>query len=129
MNWYLQVMQKYAVFGGRARRSEFWYFTLITTVISYILARMDIVAHYPRWEDGNMGILEGTYSLLTLIPTIAVSVRRLHDIGRSGWWLLCYFIPIVGWIVLLVFHCQDSEVGHNSYGSNPKNLRPSALDY
>jgi uncharacterized membrane protein YhaH (DUF805 family) len=108
MNWYLDVLKKYAVFDGRARRQEFWMFALINFVISLIL---NLVL-------GMVGLI---YALAVFLPTIGVGIRRLHDTGRSGWWLLIGLIPVVGFIVLLVFFVQDSQPGNNQYGSNPKN--------
>jgi uncharacterized membrane protein YhaH (DUF805 family) len=108
MNWYLDVLKKYAVFDGRARRQEFWMFALINFVISLIL---NLVL-------GMVGLI---YALAVFLPTIGVGIRRLHDTGRSGWWLLIGLIPVVGFIVLLVFFVQDSQPGDNQYGSNPKN--------
>jgi uncharacterized membrane protein YhaH (DUF805 family) len=108
MNWYLDVLKKYAVFDGRARRQEFWMFALINFVISLIL---NLVL-------GMVGLI---YTLAVFLPSIGVGIRRLHDTGRSGWWLLIGLIPVVGFIVLLVFFVQDSQPGDNQYGSNPKN--------
>ena len=106
------VLAKYATFSGRARRSEYWWFYL-AYVIAYIVAAI---------IDGLLGITALTLivSLGLLIPTLAVGVRRLHDIGKSGWWLLIGLIPLVGAIVLLVFACQDSRRGTNQWGPSPK---------
>jgi len=121
MNWYLEVLKKYAVFAGRARRKEYWFFVLFNFIISVFLSLIDFTTGSYSGEFG-MGILSGIYFLLVLIPGIAVTVRRLHDTGRSGWWLLILIIPLVGLIVLLVFMLQDSEQGDNKYGPNPKNV-------
>lgn len=118
MNWYLEVLQKYAVFSGRARRSEYWYFTLFNIIISIVLAVVDAVLG--TGGQTGIGVLGGLYSLAVLIPGIAVAVRRLHDTGRSGWWLLIAFIPLIGALVLLYFMVQDSEMGPNQYGPSPK---------
>lgn len=117
MNWYLDVLKKYAVFTGRARRKEYWFFFLISVIISIILSVID----GSFGSNGGMGVLSTLYSLAVLIPGIAVSVRRLHDINRSGWWLLIALVPILGAIVLLVFMVQDSTPGENQFGPNPKN--------
>jgi uncharacterized membrane protein YhaH (DUF805 family) len=115
MNWYLEVLKKYATFSGRARRTEYWMFTLISTVIAIVLGVIDTqLAKY------GFGVLGPIYSLAVLIPGLAVAVRRLHDTGRSGWWVLIVLVPIVGAIVLLVFLVGDSEPGMNRYGPNPK---------
>ncbi|MGG3927050.1 DUF805 domain-containing protein [Metabacillus fastidiosus] len=113
MHWYLEVLKKYAVFQGRARRKEYWMFTLFNVLISIVLSIIEVVGDMPS-------ILTGIYSLSILLPSLAVTARRLHDIGKSGWWILISLIPLIGAIVLLVFTCQDSEEGSNQYGPNPK---------
>lgn len=119
MNWYLAVLKQYAVFSGRARRAEYWYFFLFHLIISLVLGFIDgFVGTFSA--DAGIGLLGGIYALAVLLPSIAVSVRRLHDTERSGWWLLISLVPIIGVIVLLVFMIQDSKPGENRYGSNPK---------
>jgi uncharacterized membrane protein YhaH (DUF805 family) len=118
MNWYLEVLKKYAVFQGRARRKEYWMFTLFNVLIS--IALIIIGAILGLSGDGGTNILSTLYGLAVLLPGIAVSVRRLHDTDRSGWWLLIGLIPIIGFIVLLIFMVQDSQPNDNQYGSNPK---------
>ncbi len=113
MHWYLDVLKKYAVFGGRARREEYWMFFLFNLIIGFVLVFVEGLV-------GGPGILVILYGLAVLIPGIAVSVRRLHDTDRSGWWLLIGLIPVIGIIVLLVFMIQDSKPGDNQYGSYPK---------
>ena len=113
MNWYLEVLKKYAVFGGRAQRAEYWYFFLFNLIITTVLGFADGVL-------GTVGMLGLIYSLGVLLPGIAVTVRRLHDTSRSGWWILIAIVPIIGVIVLLVFMVQDSQKGENDYGANPK---------
>jgi uncharacterized membrane protein YhaH (DUF805 family) len=119
MNWYIEVLKKYAVFNGRARRREYWYFVLFSIIIGIVLGIADVAIGGADTVSRN-GLLRGIYSLVVLIPTLAVSVRRLHDTGRGGWWLLIGLIPIVGTIVLLVFMVQDGKPGDNQYGANPK---------
>ncbi|MGZ5043669.1 MAG: DUF805 domain-containing protein [Methylobacter sp.] len=119
MNWYLEVLKKYAVFNGRARRKEYWYFLLISTVISIVLVLIDSVIGTLS-EEAGIGLLSGIYSLAVLIPGISVAIRRLHDTDRSGWWFLIALIPIIGGIVLLIFMVLDSAPGDNQYGPNPK---------
>lgn len=119
MNWYLQVLRKYAVFSGRARRMEYWYFVLFNFIIGVILGVIDYMMGTYSARAG-LGLLGGVYSLAVLIPSLAVTVRRLHDIGRSGWWLLIGLVPIVGPIVLLIFAVQDGNPGDNRYGGDPK---------
>jgi len=123
VSWYLDVLKKYAVFGGRSRRKEYWYFVLFTVLISIVLSIIDAVLGTPGAE-GGAGLLSGIYSLAVLIPSLAVSIRRLHDTGRSGWWILISLVPLIGTIVLLVFTVQDSQPGDNEYGPNPKGAAP-----
>ena len=119
MNWYLEVLKKYAVFSGRARRKEYWFFALFNVIFIIALTLIDVSAGlYDVVAD--IGLLSGLYSLAVFVPSIAVSVRRLHDTDRTGWWLLIAFIPLIGAIVLLVFALLDSTPGDNRYGPNPK---------
>jgi uncharacterized membrane protein YhaH (DUF805 family) len=126
MNWYLTVLKKYAVFGGRARRREYWFFVLFSVIISIVLGIIDGLTGSFSPTVG-LGLLSGIYSLAVLIPSLAVGVRRLHDTGKSGWLLLLALIPLVGAIVLLVFVCQDSNPGQNQYGPNPKLVAANAM--
>ena len=114
MNWYLEALKKYAVFNGRARRKEYWMFCLFNVIIAFIVGFVEGLAH-----DGP-GVLSALYSLLVFLPSIGVSIRRLHDTGRSGWWLLLGLIPLLGFIVLLIFMLQNSNPADNDYGANPK---------
>jgi uncharacterized membrane protein YhaH (DUF805 family) len=113
MNWYIEVLKKYAVFSGRARRTEYWMFVLFNFLIGFALG-------FIEGFFGGPGIIGMLYSLAVLIPGIAVGVRRLHDTNRSGWWLLIALIPLIGLIVLIVFFASDSQVEENKYGANPK---------
>jgi uncharacterized membrane protein YhaH (DUF805 family) len=119
MNWYLAVLNKYAVFQGRARRREYWMFTLINLLIVTGLSFVDMVTGWYSLA-GEVGMLSGLYSVAVLIPSLAVSVRRLHDTDRSGWWVLLCFLPIVGVIVLLVFFVLEGTPGSNRFGEDPK---------
>lgn len=94
-------------------------FFLFNLIISFLLGVIDGVMGTFSPEAG-LGLLGGIYSLAVLIPSIAVTIRRLHDTGRTGWWFLLIFIPLIGAIVLLVFMVLDSEEGTNDYGPNPK---------
>lgn len=117
MNWYLDALKQYATFAGRARRTAFWMFFLINLIIDVVLSIL--------WRATGLGILEiiyYLYALAVLIPGIAVTVRRLHDTGRSGGWWWIGLIPLVGWIILIVFCAEDSKPGPNQYGPNPKQL-------
>jgi uncharacterized membrane protein YhaH (DUF805 family) len=106
------VLTKYATFSGRARRSEHWWFVLAYSVVNVVASIVD--------AQLGSAILEVVLVLALLVPGLAVMVRRLHDIGRSAWWALIGLVPLVGGIVLLVFACQDSNVGTNKYGPSPK---------
>ncbi len=119
MSWFVEALKKYAVFSGRSRRKEYWYFVLFVVIISIALSIIDSLLGTHHRESGA-GLLSGLFSLAMLIPSIAVSVRRLHDIDRTGWWVLISLVPLVGWRVLLVFHVQDGTPGTNRYGPNPK---------
>ena len=123
MNWYLKVLSKYAVFGGRARRKEYWYFCLFNILISIVLAIIDRVAG-TFIASGRIGLLGGLYMLAVLIPSLAVTFRRLHDTNHSGWWLLIVLVPLIGAIVLLLFLVRDSQPSENRYGPNPKAVSP-----
>ena len=113
MDWYLGVLKQYAVFDGRARRKEYWMFLLFNVVIAAALAIVGRVI-------GLVDVLRALYMLGVLIPGLAVSVRRLHDTGRSGWWLLVVFVPLVGWLIALYFLAQQGKTGQNRYGPDPK---------
>ena len=113
MNWYIDVLKKYAVFNGRARRKEFWMFVLFNFLVTFAIAFIEGLF-------GSPGLLSSLYCLAVLLPSIGVSIRRLHDIGKSGWWCLISLVPIIGAIVYLVFLATDSNDGENLYGPNPK---------
>jgi len=119
MNWYLEVLKKYARFDGRAGQKEYWYFSLLSFIIIVVLSVIDIATGTFNVNVG-LGLLGSIYTLAVLIPGIAVSVRRLHDTDRSVWWLLINAIPLIGVIVFLVFTAQAGTPGDNQYGSNPK---------
>jgi uncharacterized membrane protein YhaH (DUF805 family) len=108
------VFSKYVVFSGRARRSEFWWFFLFAVIVYIVVGIIDAAI--------GSSILGLIVSLALLLPSLAVNVRRLHDTGRSGWWILIGLIPIVGFIILLIFECQDSQPGANAYGPSPKEV-------
>ena len=119
MNWFMTALKNYAVFSGRSRRSEYWYFALFYLIFYGVAAIVDVLTgSYDRAT--GLGLFTGILTLAFLVPSLSVSVRRLHDTGRTGWWLLIALIPVVGGIVLLVFLAQDSEAGGNRFGANPK---------
>jgi uncharacterized membrane protein YhaH (DUF805 family) len=111
MKWYVAVLKKYADFNGRARRSEYWFFVLFSIIISIVLSLCD--------EFLKTKYLNNLYSLAVLVPSIAVAVRRMHDINKSGWYCL---IPIYN----IILACTDGTEGPNQYGADPK--RPEILD-
>jgi len=119
MNWYLQVLRNYAVFSGRARRKEYWMFGLFNIIFSIAAIILDNILG-TAIEDVGYGVFYFLYALAVIIPSLAVSVRRLHDVGKSGWFLFIALIPIIGGIWLLVLFCTDGKAGANEYGPNPK---------
>lgn len=126
MEWYLEVLRKYAVFSGRARRKEYWFFALFNMLAMLLLSFIDGMIGLYSMESG-MGLLSGIYTLAILIPSIAVTVRRLHDTSRSGWWILIALIPLIGAVVLLVLTVLDSKPGSNQYGPDPKGMEAESL--
>jgi uncharacterized membrane protein YhaH (DUF805 family) len=119
MNWFIAALKNYAVFSGRSRRSEYWYFVLFYVIIYIVLAFVDGATGTYSARSGA-GLFTTIFALGLLIPSLSVSVRRLHDTDRSGWWLLIGLIPLIGAIVLIVFFVQDSGEGTNRFGPNPK---------
>lgn len=119
MKWYLKALSNYAGFTGRSRRSEYWFFVLFNVIFAIAAATLDMILGL------TIGVLPYgpfyiLYGLAMFIPGLAVSVRRLHDVGNSGWMILISIIPIVGAIWLLILMVTDSEAGENEYGPNPK---------
>lgn len=110
-----QAFRKYAVFSGRSNRSEYWSFVLVWALI-YISGAIVLRVDFPDVIGGMIWVAYMVYLFATLIPWLALTVRRLHDTGRSGWWFLIYFIPLIGWLILLVFMCLRSEPRTNKYG-------------
>ncbi|NDG51791.1 MAG: DUF805 domain-containing protein [Flavobacteriia bacterium] len=123
MIWYLKVLNQYSDFKSRARRKEYWMFALFNFIISMLIVGVDNALGFSFNYTGNVsgtGVFNLLYNLLILIPSLAVAVRRLHDIGKSGWMLLIGLIPLVGVIWLLILLLRDSEARENKYGPNPK---------
>lgn len=116
MNWYVGVLKNYAGFSGRARRTEYWMFYLFNMITTIVAVIIDQVIGYP--------VLTVLYSLGIVIPSLAVTVRRLHDTNRSGGWFFVGFIPFVGWIFLLVFLVSAGTPGPNQFGQDPKQQAP-----
>ena len=131
IGWMVRPYRRYAEFDGRSRRREFWAF-----VVFYWLVTAAIIGAFGRpmtvrWPFGYSfslwlpqgsvgGWVSGLFWALSIVPFLALGVRRLHDVDRSGWWLLAWFMPMFGWAVLLVFACLDGSVGRNRYGTDPK---------
>lgn len=128
MKWYLKVLKQYADFSGRARRTEYWMFILFNFIFACLAAVIDNLIgstfHFTGIDGNTVPFFYGyvylLYALVVLVPGLAVLVRRLHDVGKSGWMFLVAFIPIAGAIWLLVLLCTDSERGSNKWGLNPK---------
>ncbi len=128
IEWYLDVFRKYAVFSGRSRRKEYWSFSLINSLIVLVYIGMLFFGVYISSGDESVfnsvqmiaNVLYYGYAIASLVPGLAVLIRRLHDIGKSGWWYFIGLIPVIGTIVLIVFLCKDSDPGLNEYGQNPK---------
>jgi len=124
--WYARCFRRFADFEGRARRWEYWSFTFVNVLVAFVIGFIGALAaddpsgtaaHLPGW----------IYIAIVFVPSLAVSVRRLHDTGRSGLWLLLQFIPYVGALVLLVFMAMDGDDGPNGYGHSPKSPEPMDL--
>lgn len=118
MNYYIYCWQHYLDWKGRARRSEFWYFALYNFIIGIVISIFG-------WIVGTQ-IFSDIYGIAICIPGICVGIRRMHDIGKNGWWILINLIPLVGWIWYIVLCCQDSQPGENQWGPNPKEVQPAA---
>jgi uncharacterized membrane protein YhaH (DUF805 family) len=126
IEWYKKVVfENYSNFKGRARRSEYWYFALANGLISILLIVLGAIIGGIFGDAVTGGIigyvLFGLYALATLLPGLGVVVRRLHDVGKSGWFYLVAFIPIVGAIWILILFCTEGNPGPNQYGPDPKN--------
>ncbi|NIP38185.1 MAG: DUF805 domain-containing protein [Candidatus Dadabacteria bacterium] len=119
MSWYLAALKKYGVFDGRSRRKEYWFFALFNFIISSVLTAIESTLGFVAGGQG-VGILSGLYALAVLIPGLAVTIRRLHDTGHSGWWIFINLIPLIGFLVFLYYMVKDSDPGQNEYGPNPK---------
>jgi uncharacterized membrane protein YhaH (DUF805 family) len=135
MEWMLLPLKRYAQFSGRSQRKEYWMFVLFIVITSIVLSMLDSILGLgggmsrTTYSNGttfgtaanlNGGLLNGVFSLAIIIPSIAVAARRLHDIGKSGWWMLIGLIPLVGWIIVIVWYCMDGTHGPNRFGPDPK---------
>ena len=115
--YYFDAFRNYATFTGRARRSEYWYFVLFHTIAAFTLILTDLTVF-----ENEFPFLTVIYILGSVVPSLALIVRRLHDVGKSGWFYFVGLIPVIGGIWLLVLYCTDGEVGPNQYGPNPKGI-------
>jgi len=116
------LKENYCNFEGRAPRSEYWWFALFAVLLGIVTSIIDGILG--TVTANGIGLISSIASLALIIPSIAVAVRRLHDTDRSGWFYLLNFIPIIGWIVLLVFFVQQGTNGRNRFGDDP--LRPAS---
>jgi uncharacterized membrane protein YhaH (DUF805 family) len=122
MYWYLKVLRHYADFSGRARRKEFWYFSLVSFIVNLVVVGIDVVIVEPLGMtfENDVGPLTFLYQLAVLVPSLAVSVRRIQDLDRTGWWLALILVPFIGWLVLLAFFVTKGTTSPNHYGPDPK---------
>ena len=127
MNWYLAVLKKYAEFNGRARRKEYWMFTLFNFIFLIVALILDNLLGTAITGVGY-GFFYILYALAVLIPGLAVCVRRLHDVGKSGWMFFIILIPIAGGIWMLILMVTDSIAGENEYGPNPKEVAAEPME-
>jgi len=118
IEWYVSVLRRYVDFSGRAGRSEYWWFALANAIVLIALTILGRVGE-SMGLGGILMVPYFLYLLAVLLPSLGVSVRRLHDTGRSGWWFLLAFVPVIGGLVLLVFFILDSTPGDNQYGPHP----------
>ena len=118
MEFFIRAYQNYANFSGRDTRQQYWMFYLFYVIASIILSIIDNVI-------GTDGLLGGLFALATLVPSLAIGARRLHDIGKSGWWQLIILIPLIGVIVLIVFLVKQGMMGDNQFGNDPRDIEIS----
>ncbi len=116
IDYYIEAFQKYGQFSGRATRNEYWWFYLITSAVSILASILDTILNIP------FGLISVIYLFVSLIPSLAIQVRRLHDVDKSGWYMSLNFVIIIGWIWLLILNILDSTPGDNKYGPNPKKI-------
>ena len=120
MSWYLLAWQRATEFSGRSRRKEYWYFQLFNGIVMIFIA-LFAIAFSDQGKPAPIPFgLMAVYGLVVFIPSLAVTVRRLHDTGRSGWWYFIAFVPLIGGLILFIFTLLDSDPDRNEYGPNPK---------
>ncbi len=123
MGWYLLAWQRATDFSGRSRRTEYWMFQLFNFLVALALGLLAFGAGALSSEQDGFSVFSisiGVFGLVSFIPALSITVRRLHDIGKSGWWYLIAFVPLIGGLVLFVFTLLDSDPDRNEYGPNPK---------
>ena len=120
MDWYFKALRNYVGFSGRARRKEYWMFILVNLILTGVLSILDKMLGLRI--AGDEGALTTIYGVLIILPYWALQFRRLHDTDRSAWWLLLLLIPVVGWLIILAFNCQNGTPGSNKFGRDPKDL-------
>ena len=120
MDYALMPLRRYAEFSGRSRRKEYWMFTLLMLVAGLVIGTIEGILGINTMVGGIYGPLTTLLILATIVPSIAVGVRRLHDTGKSGWWYLIILVPLIGGLVLLFFFVSDGTRGPNEYGADPK---------
>lgn len=126
MHWYLKVFKQYFDFSGRARRKEFWMFYLFHFLIIFLITFLSFFLTSDIYEDHETNWVYVpiicTYLLVSLIPSISLTVRRLHDTGKSGWWYLIVMIPYIGWFIMTILTCMEGQSKPNKWGNNPKGI-------
>jgi uncharacterized membrane protein YhaH (DUF805 family) len=122
MKWYFKVIYHYFDFSGRSRRKEFWIFTLFNAILTLLLSLLDTV-----FETYIFTTIFFMYYLVMFIPSLSLLLRRVHDSGKSGWFIFVVLIPIIGWIWLLFLLCSEGEHQSNLWGENPKGVENDRL--
>lgn len=120
MKWYLKGLKQYADFSGRASREEYWMYMLFAMIFAIVAMALDNMLGLASANTGYYGPIYGLFALATIIPGWAISIRRLHDVGKSGWMWLIVLIPLAGGIWLLILMIRPGEDGNNAYGPSPR---------
>lgn len=118
--WMIEPIRNYAKFSGRARRAEYWWFALFVIIVSFVLGAIEAMIFGPgAFAPYGIGPIAGLFTLAILVPSIALTFRRLHDLDRSAWWVLLGLIPVIGTLVLLFWYVQRGTPGDNRFGPDP----------
>ncbi|WP_314342782.1 DUF805 domain-containing protein [Simonsiella muelleri] len=120
MNWFIDALKNAFNFSGRARRKAYWMFVLFYVIFAFVAGVLDGILGTTVNPKTGMGVIGGLYIFLMLLPLIALSIRRLHDTDRSGWWFLINFVPLIGGLVFFVFTLLEGTRGDNRFGPDPK---------